>query len=159
LAVRGPARTGRAGVGFLRDQCRHRVVACGYEHQPAPRIYPTLRYDDAPEAIRFLTHAFGFTAPDLAQDPDGRVGHALVGYEGGVVMLSSRRNEPSPFDQGTACLYVAVDDPDAHHRRAVEAGAEVIMPLTDQPYGSREYAARDPEGNVWVFGTYHPVAG
>jgi len=28
----------------------------------------------------------------------------------------------------------------------------------DQPYGSREYAARDPEGNVWAFGTYRPQA-
>jgi len=28
------------------------------------------------------------------------------------------------------------------------------MELTDQDYGSREFAARDPEGNVWCFGTY-----
>jgi uncharacterized glyoxalase superfamily protein PhnB len=33
------------------------------------------------------------------------------------------------------------------------------MELTDQDYGSREYAARDPEGNVWCFGTYRPDAG
>jgi uncharacterized glyoxalase superfamily protein PhnB len=31
------------------------------------------------------------------------------------------------------------------------------MDLVDQSYGSREYAARDPEGNVWCFGTYQPV--
>ena len=30
------------------------------------------------------------------------------------------------------------------------------MDLVDQPYGSREYAALDPEGNVWAFGTYRP---
>jgi uncharacterized glyoxalase superfamily protein PhnB len=30
------------------------------------------------------------------------------------------------------------------------------MGLTDQEYGSRDYAARDPEGNVWCFGTYRP---
>jgi uncharacterized glyoxalase superfamily protein PhnB len=33
----------------------------------------------------------------------------------------------------------------------------MVMELTDQPYGSREYAARDPEGNVWCFGTYQPA--
>jgi uncharacterized glyoxalase superfamily protein PhnB len=38
----------------------------------------------------------------------------------------------------------------------VAAGAEVVMPLTDQDYGSRDYTARDPEGNLWSFGTYLP---
>ena len=52
----------------------------------------------------------------------------------------------------------SVADPDAHHERARGAGAEVVMGLTDQPYGSREYCARDPEGNVWCFGTYSPQA-
>jgi len=28
------------------------------------------------------------------------------------------------------------------------------MELTDQSYGSREFTARDPEGNLWSFGTY-----
>ena len=41
-------------------------------------------------------------------------------------------------------------------RTADAAGAEIIMELTDQPYGSREYAAIDPEGNAWSFGTYRP---
>jgi uncharacterized glyoxalase superfamily protein PhnB len=40
--------------------------------------------------------------------------------------------------------------------RAVQAGAEIVRPLTDQDYGSREYAAKDPGGNVWSFGTYLP---
>jgi len=29
--------------------------------------------------------------------------------------------------------------------------------LHDTDYGSRDYAARDPEGNVWSFGTYRPA--
>ena len=33
------------------------------------------------------------------------------------------------------------------------------MGLTDQDYGSREFAARDPHGNVWSFGTYRPNPG
>ena len=32
----------------------------------------------------------------------------------------------------------------------------IVRPLDDTPYGSREYAARDPEGQVWSFGTYDP---
>ena len=44
-----------------------------------------------------------------------------------------------------------VEDVDAHHRHAVEEGAEVIYPPTNQPYGYREYSARDPEGGLWSF--------
>ena len=59
-------------------------------------------------------------------------------------------------DAGPTGVYVVVDDVDAHHRRAVEHGAEILMPPTDQDYGSRDYMARDVEGNVWSFGTYAP---
>jgi len=124
----------------------------------APSIYPTLRYDDAPAAIRFLTTAFGLVAQEVDEGSDKTVNHALLRHGPSLVMLSSRRPEPSVFDQGTCCLYLAVDDPDAHHARAVAAGAEIVSELTNLPYGSREYAARDPEGNVWAFGTYRPAA-
>lgn len=39
------------------------------------------------------------------------------------------------------------------------AGAQIVRPLTDEAYGSREYSARDPEGNLWSFGTYRPPVG
>jgi uncharacterized glyoxalase superfamily protein PhnB len=49
---------------------------------------------------------------------------------------------------------VVTDEPDALHDRAVAAGAEVVAPLHDTDYGSRDFAVRDPEGNLWSFGTY-----
>jgi uncharacterized glyoxalase superfamily protein PhnB len=49
------------------------------------------------------------------------------------------------------------EDPDAHCRRARAAGAEVMTELHNTDYGSRDYAARDLEGNVWSFGTYRPA--
>jgi uncharacterized glyoxalase superfamily protein PhnB len=52
----------------------------------------------------------------------------------------------------------AVDDPDALHDRAKEAGATIVRELADQDYGSREFTASDPEGNLWSFGTYRPSA-
>lgn len=118
-------------------------------------IVPTLRYSDADAAITFLTSAFGFTSEQVTRDGDNRVGHAELSWNGGVVMIGSRRTG-DPFDTGKAVLYVIVDDPDTHHAKAVAAGAEIVGELTDQPYGSREYAALDPEGNIWSFGTYRP---
>lgn len=124
----------------------------------APSIYPTLRYDDAPAAIKFLVGTLGLVAGEVHEGPDGQVTHAQLSWGSGVVMISSRSDPPGPFDTGTCCLYLAVDDPDSHHDRASAAGAEIVMGLTDQEYGSREFAVRDPEGNLWCFGTYQPVA-
>ena len=74
-----------------------------------------------------------------------------------VMLNDTDRADGSPFTlPGPVLVYVVVDDPDALHDRAVAAGAEIVSGLTDQDYGSREFAARDPHGNVWSFGTYRP---
>ncbi|HET6951623.1 MAG TPA: VOC family protein [Acidimicrobiales bacterium] len=122
-----------------------------------PTIYPVLRYRDTRAAIGFLTAAFGFEPGEVNTDDRGRVVHALVTWGNGVLMLSDSRGGGDPFDLGPGVLYLVVDDTDGHAARAEAAGAEIVMPVTDQPYGSREYAARDPEGHVWCFGTYQPA--
>jgi uncharacterized glyoxalase superfamily protein PhnB len=122
-------------------------------------IYVTLRYDDARAAIAYLTGTLGFTEQFASTADDGSVAHAELSFGDGVVMVGTRRGTPDPFDTGRAVVYLAVDSAeavDAHHDRAVAAGAEVVMELVDQPYGSREYAVRDPEGNIWSVGSYRP---
>ncbi|RVD35691.1 glyoxalase, partial [Mesorhizobium sp. M8A.F.Ca.ET.023.02.2.1] len=47
----------------------------------------------------------------------------------------------------------------AAYAKARKAGATIIQELTNRDYGSREFICRDPEGNVWSFGTYWPKAG
>ena len=121
-------------------------------------IYPTVRYNDVRAAVAHLTGAFGLTSEVVTAADDGSVGHAELSWDGGVVLLGPRSQPPGDFDTGRAVLYLHVEDVDAHHDRAVAAGAEIIYALVDQPYGSREYAARDPEGNVWSFGTYQPAS-
>ena len=44
--------------------------------------------------------------------------------------------------------------PDALYERVTAAGADIIRKPGDTDYGSREFALRDPEGNLWSFGTY-----
>ena len=56
----------------------------------------------------------------------------------------------------TQAVYVYVPDIDAHFARAEAAGAEIVVPLKETDYGSREYSARDLEGHLWHFGTYLP---
>ena len=43
---------------------------------------------------------------------------------------------------------VEVDDVDACHAAAVDRGAEIIHPLTDEPWGVRRFFVRDPDGHV-----------
>ncbi|MFI9650224.1 VOC family protein [Streptomyces sp. NPDC052040] len=130
-----------------------------------PSICPTLLYADAKAAIRQLTEAFGFTELSVyesheADGADGTVLHAELVLGNGVVMLGSK-GRGGPFDEamegaGPSAVYAVVDDVDAHHRQAAEHGAEILVPPTDQEYGSREYLARDVGGNLWSFGTYGP---
>ena len=121
-------------------------------------IIPTLRYDEANDAVDFLERAFGFHRKAIHENEDGTIAHAELTHGRGAVMIGARK-PGDRFETGRAVIYATVDDPDAHHRRATEAGARVVMELTDQPYGSREFAAEDPEGNVWSFGTYDPLGG
>ena len=124
-------------------------------------IYPALRYKDAAGAIRFLKEAFGLTENAVYEGPDDTIAHAQLSWGPGMVMLGSESNgqdDRLDLPHGPAWIYVVVDDPDAHHDRAVAAGAEIVQPLTDEDYGSRGYTALDPEGNVWSFGTYQPAA-
>ncbi|MBZ9595194.1 MULTISPECIES: VOC family protein [Streptomyces] len=127
-----------------------------------PSICPTLVYRDAKAAIKLLTEAFGFSQVAVYEGDDGSVVHAELAYGNGVVMLGSK-GTGGAFDKamegaGPAGVYVVVEDVDAHHLRAVEHGVEILMGPTDQDYGSRDYMARDGEGNIWSFGTYAPQA-
>jgi uncharacterized glyoxalase superfamily protein PhnB len=123
-------------------------------------MYPVLRYKDAHAAIDFLCEAFGFERNAVYEGDDGLVDHAQLEYSGGMVMLSTERdNDDRGYGKhaGQGWIYVAVDDPDAHYAQAKAAGATIFRELEDQHYGSRDYSARDPEGNIWSFGTYNPA--
>ncbi|MBT2411314.1 VOC family protein [Streptomyces sp. ISL-12] len=123
-------------------------------------IFPTFLYKDAKAAIRQLTEAFGFTELAVYEGEGGKVAHAELALGGAAVVLGSKgtgsRFDELMKDAGPTGVYVVVEDVDAHHRRAVEHGVEILMPPTDQDYGSRDYLARDLEGNIWSFGTYAP---
>ncbi|MDJ0381293.1 VOC family protein [Streptomyces sp. G-G2] len=125
-----------------------------------PTIFPTLLYRDATAAIKQLTEAFGFTQAAVYEGEGGAVMHAELAYGNGMVMLGSKGRgglfDAAMADGGPTGVYIVVEDVDAHHRRAVEHGVEILMPPTDQDYGSRDYMARDGEGNIWSFGTYAP---
>lgn len=123
-------------------------------------VWPILAYRDCRAAIRFLVDAFGFeeTAVYAADGDDDVIVHAELRWPGGGgIMLGSAGTGQEPFSDrpaGAASIYIVTAEPDALHDRAVAAGAGIARALRDEDYGSRGFTARDPEGNLWSFGTY-----
>lgn len=123
-------------------------------------VIPFIYYEDPAAALEWLKEAFGFEEHAVHRADDGTIAHAELRLGSGIVMPGAPANlgmksagQLGGTNQGN---YVVVEDPDAHCERARAAGAEIVQEPTDREYGSREYTARDPEGNLWVFGTYDP---
>lgn len=129
-------------------------------------VIPAMRYEDAPAAIEWLCRAFGFEKHLVVPGGAGEILHAQLTFGNGMIMLGSASNgggfgnyvKPprATGGIGTQSAYVIVPDADAHYRRAVAAGARIVIDIKDEDYGGRGYSCLDPEGHVWNFGTYDP---
>ena len=123
-------------------------------------LWPCLTYTDAPAAAAWLERAFGLllTASYAREGDPSVIEHAEMRWPlGGGIMFGTAGKDDGAFGSrapGTSAVYVVCEDPDDLFARASAAGAEVVMGLTDTDYGSRDFSVRDPEGNVWSFGTY-----
>jgi uncharacterized glyoxalase superfamily protein PhnB len=135
----------------------------------AQRLVPFLGYEDAAAAIDWLCAAFGATEDAEARvtDAESTVLHAELDLEGSAIFLSTpagyvgsrRHRETCEIERGMHenhwvidGLWVEVDDVDAHHARAAEAGATIIRGLDEPGIGYRIYTAEDLEGHRWMFG-------
>jgi uncharacterized glyoxalase superfamily protein PhnB len=125
-------------------------------------IHPCLAYNDARGAIDWLCKAFGFTKRFVVDGANGTVEHSELSLGTGVVMVSSPKpgRSVSPLTLGafTQSLSVYVEDPDAHFKIAVAAGARVVRELRTEEYGARGYEVLDLENHSWYFGNYRPGA-
>ncbi len=131
-------------------------------------VIPAMRYHDAPAAIEWLCKAFGFEKHLVVPGENGTIAHAQLTFGNGMIMLGTARDDEfgkvvkPPRDLGgigSQSPYIIVADADAHYRRAVAAGAKIVLDIEDKDYGGRGYTCRDPEGHVWSFGSYDPWAG
>jgi uncharacterized glyoxalase superfamily protein PhnB len=120
---------------------------------PSAPIVPMLVYDDAEAAIVFMVRAFGGVERLRMPGPDGRVSHAQLELAGGEIIVG-RVGGPFRAPAGASAshiIHVSVGAVDAHCQRARDAGAEILEPPHDMPFGERQYTARDPGGHWWTF--------
>lgn len=106
--------------------------------------------DDAEGAVAFLKRAFGFTESYRLTMMDGKIAHCELRLGDSVVNLGSAM-EGWPARGVVAQIYV--ENSDALFERAVEAGAQIVMPMTDMFFGSREGRLSDPFGSIWTVAT------
>ena len=143
-------------------------------------LVPVLRYRDVDAAARWLTAAFGFELKTLVKADDipnrenehgaelaaatGAIYAELMHGRGTIMLVPVGQSDldahmRQPDELGgveTQTCYVTVADPASHLQRAVESGAEVVLPLSGGPGEQFGYSCRDLEGHLWNFGTYAP---
>ena len=113
-------------------------------------ITPNIIVDDAEKAVEFLKNGLGATESYRLNTSSGKITHCELRIGDSVLNLGESM-EGWPARGLVAQIYV--EDSDALFKRAVDAGATVIMPMTDMFYGSREGRLADPVGNVWTIAT------
>jgi PhnB protein len=119
-------------------------------------LTPMLSVRDPKEAIQFYREAFGATEVYVDKVPDGSIyaGLAVGTATFDLTNESAEHGNLGPLALGgtPVRLSLMVPDPDAMAERAVAAGARVIFPIEDQPYGYRQGRIEDPFGHQWMIG-------
>ncbi len=109
-----------------------------------------LSVEGAARAIEFYTKAFGAKERMRLATPDGHIAHAEIAIGDSIVMLTDAVQEPVT----SASIYLYVDNVDAVYERAIAAGAEARLPVTDMFWGDRFGSVTDPFGVRWNIATH-----
>jgi MerR family transcriptional regulator, thiopeptide resistance regulator len=124
--------------------------------QNLPPVVPLLVCRDIERTHEFLVRAFGFEPGLIERSESGEVMHGEVHAGAQVIWLHREIPDdgwvsPDASSPTTGELVVHVGDVDSHCERARAEGAEIEYGPMDQPYGVREYGARDLESRRWSF--------
>jgi PhnB protein len=131
-----------------------------------PDVIPMIAYEDGPQAMDWLSKAFGFRERARLVAADGLLGHGEMEAGEGLIMLATPSPDyRSPKSHRETCeqaskwssvpfivdgVLVYVEDVTAHYEQARKAGATILSELEDSSDGKR-YRAEDIEGHRWMF--------
>jgi uncharacterized glyoxalase superfamily protein PhnB len=112
-------------------------------------VTPQMTIDGCAEAIEFYKKAFGAIEQSRAIDPSGKkVWHAQIRIGDSAIFVNDAFPEMGPVP-GPTTLWIYTDNVDGAFKRAVDAGAEVKMPLADMFWGDRMGTVVDRWGHRW----------
>jgi uncharacterized glyoxalase superfamily protein PhnB len=123
-------------------------------------VTPYLIVKGAAAAIEFYERAFG--ADVVARqdcEQSGLVLNAKLAIGDSIIMISDELPAhgccgPRPDEQPPVTIHLYVEDVDAAFDRAVKAGAEPVMPVSDVFWGDRYGQLRDPFHHSWSIATH-----
>lgn len=118
-------------------------------------ITPSIVVRDAPKAIDFYKRALGAEEIMRMPGPTGSIMHAELRIGDSVVMLSDEMPEmgvksPKAYGGTPIGFYIYVENVDAAWKRALDAGARQLNPLTEMFWGDRTGRLEDPFGHTWT---------
>ncbi len=144
-----------AGVGVVTRRARP------VDRRARGGIWAALNFADAGAGIRFMVEVLGFETDLIVPGSDPEIiEHSQLRWpEGGVVQAATANRAGNPFSErptGTESLYVITADPLAVYERCTAAGVVVVAAPEAPEYDpdGLVFTIRDPEGNLWSFGTY-----
>ncbi len=122
-------------------------------------VTPSLAVKDAPKAIDFYQRIFNATEVFRMDGPDGTVMHAELKIGDSHLMISDEFPDwdvlaPPTVGGTSTTLYLYFEDVDGIMKRAIEAGAKELQPLTNQFWGDRLGKIEDPFGHRWGLATH-----
>jgi uncharacterized glyoxalase superfamily protein PhnB len=120
-------------------------------------VMPSLRFADLPGALQFYTQTLGFTHRRGSAE-EGNIaldfGDASVMIEGAGTFYSDAYNAAIRERLGKGgpnALYMEAPDVEGLYAKAQAAGARIIDPLAERPWGQSEFTVEDPGGNWLTF--------
>lgn len=131
--------------------------------KPVPEGYhtvtPYLTVNDGARAIDFYRRAFGAKEKSRMEGPPGKIAHAELTIGDSVIMLAEEMpgsgcRSPQSLGGSTVNIFLYVTDVDSVFNQAVNAGANVEMPVADMFWGDRYGKLKDPFGHSWSLATH-----
>jgi PhnB protein len=121
-------------------------------------VIPRLFCKEPAKEIDFCVGAFDAVELGRRPGPDGEVVHALLTIGPEMIMIESEwptlpSRAPAHDGSSPVVIFLYVEDVDAVVARAVELGAETLVPAQDQFWGDRVAWIMDPSGHVWTLAT------
>lgn len=122
-------------------------------------VTPHLVCAPATEAIAFYVRAFGAREEGRVMSRDGKLLHGQIRIGDSAVMLVDEFPDFGAFSpksiKGTpVSIHLYVANVDAFVEHAVQAGAKILMPVTDMFWGDRYGLIEDPFGHHWSVATH-----
>lgn len=123
--------------------------------RPVPKgfttVTPHIAVKDAQAALAFYKKAFGAKVLGKILGPDGKVMHADVMIGDAHVFFSDPMMSSEP---SATTLHLYVENADKVWKKAVGAGAQVVMPLDNTFWGDRYGLLKDAFGQQWAISSH-----